>query len=131
MPVAVDAILPHDHNVVMRTGVREPERNVVSAISWIALDAKKVRVRAGAHRSKNKTGAVDTIDEQPIGLDMALSMSAIVADKLMVPHRFRERFACTEALQRFLKLAHVSPAFLCKLVVLLELGCVFKPICHG
>ena len=88
-------------------------------------------MRASTHRSENETSAIDAIDEHPIRFNMALPMTAMVADELMIPHHFRKCVARTKTAQRFLKLAHIPAALFCKLVVLLELGRVFKAICHG
>ena len=85
----------------------------------------------GTRGSENEIGAIDTINQKPIRLDMTFSMAAIIANKLVVSHCFRKSLTRTKATQGLFELTYIPAALLCKLIVLLKLGSVLKRVHHG
>lgn len=57
-----------------------------------------------ASGNENKPFLVHTIDEQPVGLDVALAVTAICPAKRMVAHRIWKRFFSNERLEGPLEL---------------------------
>ena len=50
------------------------------------LYVEKVRMCSSTCGGENEVGAIDTIDEKPVGLNMTFPVTTIVANKLMVSH---------------------------------------------
>lgn len=85
----------------------------------------------GARGSENEVGAIDAIDQEPIGFDVAFPMAAIIANKLVVSHCFRKSLTRAKAAQGLFELTYIPAALLCELIVLLKLGSVLKRVHHG
>lgn len=74
-----------------------------------------------ARGDENESFLVDTVDEQPVRIDMALPMHAVRPAQRVVAHRLGHGFPAREHLEGRLELGDVLALPLYALVVLLEL----------
>ena len=87
------------------------------------LEAEQICVGSRPRESQNQALVIHVIDQQPVGLNVTLTMPPPLTSESMIPMHDSKLPACSQRSNNPIQTIHVEPALHRTLVVALKLRC--------